>query len=119
LLASLSVTGMGDLYLPADDSYLDLARDKQLVDDEYPLADMQAVVAVAKGNPLKISSWQDLLKPEVRIAQASTEAAAIGKMVKESLTGRGLWDDLHTGTTVYKTTVNEVANDVKAGAVDA
>ena len=34
---------------------------------------MQAVVAVAKGNPLQIKNWDDLLKPEVRITQASTE----------------------------------------------
>ncbi|MCE9558936.1 MAG: substrate-binding domain-containing protein, partial [Armatimonadetes bacterium] len=119
LLASLAVTGTGDLYLPADDSFLVAAREKQLVDDEYPLATMQAVVAVAKGNPLQIKTWEDLLKPEVRIAQANPEAAAIGKMVKASLDERSLWEPLHEHTTVYKTTVTEVANDLKAKAVDA
>lgn len=119
LLASLAVTKTGDLYLPADDSYLANARERLLLDDEYPLAKMQAVVAVVKGNPLQIKTWDDLLKPEVRIAQASIEASAIGKMVKESLTARGLWEALHERTTVYKTTVNEAANDVKTGSVDA
>jgi len=119
LLASLAVTKMGDLYLPADDSFLATARERLLIDDEYPLATMQAVVAVAKGNPLQIATWEDLLKPEVRIAQASTEAAAIGKMTKESLVARDLWEPLHNRTTVYKTTVNEVANDVKTQSVDA
>lgn len=119
LLASLAVTGTGDLYLPADDSYLTIAREKQLIDDEYPLAKMQAVVAVAKGNPLQIKTWDDLLKPEVRIAQASIEAAAISKLAKASLAARGLWEPLHEHTTVYKTTITEVANDVKAKSVDA
>jgi molybdate transport system substrate-binding protein len=119
LLASLAVTGTGDLYLPADDSFLVTAREKQLVDDEYPLAKMQAVVAVAKGNPLQIKTWEDLLKPEVRIAQANPEAAAIGKLVKASLDERSLWEPLHEHTTVYKTTITEVANDLKANAVDA
>ncbi|QDU28116.1 Putative binding protein precursor [Anatilimnocola aggregata] len=119
LLASLAVTGTGDLYLPADDSFLVTAQERKLIAAEYPLGKMQAVVAVAKGNPLKISKWEDLLKPEVRIAQASIEASAIGKMVHKSLSSRGLWDALHDRTTVYKTTVNEVANDVKTGAVDA
>lgn len=119
LLASLSVTGTGDLYLPADDSYLVTAREKQLLEDEYPLATMNAVVAVAKGNPLQIKTWEDLLKPEVRIAQASTEAAAIGKLTKKSLDERSLWEPLHEHTTVYKTTVTEVANDVKTKSVDA
>jgi molybdenum ABC transporter molybdate-binding protein len=122
LLASIAVTKSGDLYLPADDSYLITARERELIDDEYPLAKMQAVVAVAKGNPLQIKTWDDLLNPGVRIAQASTEASAIGKMAKESLTSRGLWDPLHERTSaqgVYKTTVTEVANDVKTKSVDA
>lgn len=119
LLASLSVTGTGDLYLPADDSFLVAAREKQLLEDEYPLAKMQAVVAVAKGNPLQIKTWGDLLRPEVRIAQANPEAAAIGKLVKASLDERSLWEPLHEHTTVYKTTITEVANDVKATSVDA
>jgi molybdate transport system substrate-binding protein len=60
-----------------------------------------------------------LLKPEVRLAQANPEAAAIGKLLKESLVARDLWEPLHKHTTVYKTTVNEVANDVKTKSVDA
>jgi molybdate transport system substrate-binding protein len=119
LLASITVTGTGDLYLPADESYLITARDKGLLEDQYPLASMNAVIAVPKGNPLKIAKWADLLKPEVRLAQANPEAAAIGKFTKDVLSNQNLWDALHEKTTVYKTTVNEVANDVKAGSVDA
>jgi molybdate transport system substrate-binding protein len=119
LLASAEVTGVGDLYLPADDSFLNAARQRGLLDTQLPLAAMQAVVTVAKGNPRQIKSWNDLLQPDVRIAMGSVEATAIGKMAKASLSERGLWDTLHAHATVYKTTVNEVANDVKAGAVDA
>lgn len=122
LLASLEVSGTGDLYLPADDSYLALARERKLVAGEssvFPLAKMQAVVAVAKGNPKQIARLDDLNRDDMRLAQASAEAAAIGKLTRDSLTASGQWDKLHTRTTVYKTTVNEVANDVKVGAVDA
>lgn len=122
LLASLEVSGMGDLYLPADDSYLELARQRKLLASEssvFPLAKMQAVVAVAKGNPKRIASLEDLFREDVQLAQASTEAAAIGKLTRDVLTASGHWDKLHSRTAVYKTTVNEVANDVKVGAVDA
>lgn len=122
LLASLEVSGTGDLYLPADDSYLALAHERKLLAGEssvFPLAKMQAVVAVAKGNPKQIARLEDLFQVGVRLAQASIEAAAIGKMTRDSLTASGQWDKLHARTTVYKTTVNEVANDVKVGAVDA
>lgn len=119
LLASAEVTGTGDLYLPADDTFLDAAGKRGLLDMRLPVATMRAVVAVPQGNPKKIASWHDLLKPDVRIAQGSVEATAIGKLLKASLSARGLWDALESRTTVFKTTVNEVANDVKAGAVDA
>ena len=119
LLAGMEVSGSGDLFLPADDSYLAMARERKLVTDEFPLATMQAVVAVAQGNPKNIRALADLLKDEVRVAQASPEGAAIGKLTKEALMASGQWDALHAQTTVYKTTVTEVASDVKVDAVDA
>lgn len=122
LLASLEVSGTGDLYLPADDSYLKIARERKLLAGEsavYPLATMQGVVAVPKGNPRRITRFDDLLQADLRLAQASVEATAIGKLTRDVLAAAGQWDTLHAGTAVYKTTVNEVANDVKVGAVDA
>jgi molybdenum ABC transporter molybdate-binding protein len=119
LLASLEVSGSGDLYIPADDSYLTLARERNLTAEQFPLAHMQAVLAVAKGNPKKINRWDDLMRADVRVAQASPESAAIGKLTRAALSATGNWDSLHAHTMVYKTTVNEVANDVAVRAVDA
>jgi molybdate transport system substrate-binding protein len=119
LLAAIEVSGAGDLYLPADESYLTMARERDLLSDEFPLATMQAVVAVPKGNPKRIAHLADLLRENIRVAQASPEGAAIGKLTREALTASGQWDELHAHTTVYKTTVNEVASDVKVGSVDA
>lgn len=119
LLAGLEVSGVGDLYLPADSSYLAAARARNLTADEFPLASMGVVVAVAQGNPKKIATWDDLLRPDVRVAQANPEAAAIGKLTKDALLKSGKWEALAAHTTVYTTAVNEVANTVKVGAVDA
>ncbi len=119
LLASLQVTKTGDLFLPADDSFLKLARERQLIADEFPLAEMQAVVAVAKGNPKGIKTLADLLREDVRVAQGNTEATAIGQLTKAALMASNQWDSLKAHTIVFKTTVNEVANDLKIGAVDA
>ena len=41
LLSQLEVTGTGDLYLPADDSYLKTAEDKNLVSEVLPIAKME------------------------------------------------------------------------------
>jgi len=119
LLAGLEVSRDGDLYLPADDSYLEVAREKNLAAEVLPLARMQAVVAVPKGNPKQINSWDDLMRSDVRVAQGSPDSTAIGKLTRETLSASGHWDALNDHTLVYKTTVNDVANDVKVGAVDA
>jgi len=119
LLASAQVSGSGDLYLPADDSFLAAARERDLARETFPLARMRAVVAVPKGNPKKILKWDDLLRADLRVAQGSTEGTAIGKLTRQALEADKRWDSLHGRTAVYKTTVNEVANDVKVGAADA
>ncbi len=118
LLAGLEVSGTGDLYLPADDSYLAMARERNLTAEVFPLARMQGVVAVAKGNPKTIKNWDDLMRADVSVAQGAPESTAIGNLTRSRLSAAGRWEAIHAHTTVYKTTVNEVANDVKVGAVD-
>ena len=119
LLANAEVAKVGDLFLPADDSYLQLAREKQLIAETMPLARMTAVLAVRKGNPKNLRSLDDLQRPDVKLAQANPDAAAIGKLTRAALEKAGQWDALQKRTTVFKPTVNDVANDLKLGTVDA
>jgi molybdate transport system substrate-binding protein len=78
---------------------------------------MTPVIAVAKGNPKGIHSLGDLAR--VPIALANPDAAAIGKIIRERLTRTGDWPALAKAARVFKPTVNDVANDVKLGTVDA
>ncbi len=119
LLSSIEVSESGDLYLPADDSYLALANDKSLVAETIPIATMNAVVAVTRGNPKSIQSLDDLLRDEVRLVQASPDVTAIGKVTREALGKTNDWRRLDAATTAYRTTVTDVANDLLAGAADA
>lgn len=119
LLSSVEVTRSGDLYLPADDSYLKIAANKELTAETLPIARMQAVIVVPKGNPKGISEFSDLLKNEIRLVQANPETAAVGKIVRKILTESGQWDQLEKATTAFRATVTEVANDVAVGAADA
>ncbi len=119
LLANLKISRTGDLYIPADESYLDLARANGLTGESIPLARMHAVLAVPKGNPKRLAALADLEREGVRLAQANPDAAAVGKLVREALQKSGQWDAVAARTVVFKGTVNDVANDVKLGAVDA
>jgi molybdenum ABC transporter molybdate-binding protein len=119
LLAVLEVSNRADLYLPADDSYVHLARDKSLLDEVLPLARMKPVLAVKKGNPNKIRSLDDLLARDLRVAHANPEAAAVGKIASAALTRAGKWKAFQKHIVVTKPTVTDVAAAVQLGAADA
>ncbi|MCP3920437.1 MAG: solute-binding protein [bacterium] len=119
LLAGLEVTPRGDLYLAGDDSFVDRARDAGLVREELVLARMRAVIAVRTGNPLAIEGLEDLARPDVRVALADPEAAAVGRIARKHLRALGTWDTVLERASVTKPTVTELATDLGLGVVDA
>ncbi len=119
LLSNLRVAGRGDLFIAADDSYMQLARSNGLVAEIIPLVHMVPVLAVRRGNPKNLHGLADLLQPGVTLVMANPEVAAIGKVVRDLLQKSGEWPALVRQIKVLKPTVNDVANDLKLGAADA
>jgi len=122
LLSNLRVAQTGDLYLAADASYIEIARAQGLIAETIPLAIQRPVIVAAKGNPRKIQSAKDLLREDVRVALGNPDAASIGKQTEAAMSKAGLWESLQRAVQsrgVFKPTVNDVANDVKIGTVDA
>ncbi len=119
LLSQIEVSGTGDLYLPADDSFLKMGREKKLIAETLEIATMTCGIVVPKGNPKGINELSDLFANDVRLVQANPDAAAIAKLTKQITTASGLWDQLDKATVAYRTTVTDVANDVLVGAADA
>ena len=119
LLANLKISGQGDIFLPADESYIELAAKDRLVTQTIPVARMKPIVAVPQGNPQGVRSLDDLLSGRLRISMTEPDAAATGKLVKGALAKAGRWEAFRKNVTVFKPTVNDVANDLKLGAVDA
>lgn len=118
LLTQLEVSKRGDLYLPADDSFLTIAREKGLIAEMVPIASMRVGLAVAKGNPKHIETLADLMREDVRLVQAAPEAAAVAKVTKKVLEELGRWEELKQATEAFRSTVTEVATDVKIAAAD-
>ncbi len=119
LLSNLRVTRTGDLFLAADSSYIASARALGLVGEQIPLARQRPVIAVARGNPRNIRTLDDLQRKDLRVAMANPDAASIGRTVRALLQRAEQWAAFEKRITVYKPTVNDVANDVKLGSVDA
>lgn len=122
LLSNLEVSRQGDLFIAADQSYIDLAAGRNLTADVLPLAHMTPVIAVAGGNPKGIRTVEDLMRSDIRLALGNPDAASIGKQTRIILARAGIWEPVKQQVEkngVFKPTVPDVANDVKLGAVDA
>ena len=119
MLSQLEVGQGADLYIAADEQYVDLARDKGLVNERMAIASQIPVIVTRRGGPHDISDVSDLYQRSLRYAIGDPHAAAIGKKTKEALSQGDAWTKLVEGATVLKPTVNEIATAVSLGSVDA
>ncbi|MFM8359033.1 MAG: substrate-binding domain-containing protein, partial [Verrucomicrobiota bacterium] len=119
LLSNLRVARQGDLFLAADGSYVDLARSHGIAAEVLPLARLTPVIVTRRDRSPPLQGWEDLERPGVTLALANPDAAAVGRQTRRVLERLGRWASLESHVKVYKPTVNDLANDVKLGTVDA
>lgn len=119
LLSNIRIAKSGDLFVAADASYIRLGREQGVIAEAIPLAQLHPVIVVRAGNPKHIQAIADLSRDDVSVVLANPEAASIGKVTQKLLEPTGTWAALQPRVKVFKPTVNDVANDVKIGAVDA
>ena len=116
LASQLELAG-GDLYLPADQSYIDSAREKGLIKEAIPVALLTAGMVVPKGNPRGLTTLSDLGKEGLKISLAE-KSASVGKFTLKVLEEEGLLQRVTRNVVVTKPTVNAIVEDVATGAVD-
>lgn len=116
LLGNLEVAP-ADIFLAADASYMKIGREKELIAETIPVAKMRAGFAVAKSNPKGLKALSDVKRTELKFGVGTPEAASIGKFTHEILAKHGLAEGFQPAATFP--TVNEIANAVKVGSVDA
>lgn len=68
LLSNIEASNQGDVFIAADQSYIDIADDKGLTAETLPLGYQRPVIAVSEGNPKEIAELEDLLRADVRVA---------------------------------------------------
>ncbi|MFO0864106.1 MAG: molybdate ABC transporter substrate-binding protein [Gemmataceae bacterium] len=116
ILSQMMLTKDGDLFIPADDSYIDDAKKKDITAEVLPLASMSAVLITKPG--LTVKSWDDVLRPGVKWVLANPAAAAISKVTKQKLKASGHWDRIQKLNPTMQGTVNQVAQAVSLGSAD-
>jgi len=121
LLSNIKVSGAGDVFLAADNSYLESAQKDNLIDEVMPAVRLTPVLVVPKGNPKEVISLDDLTREGLRVCLANPDTASIGRVGQSLLQSRGLWSKVEANVMksgVFKPTVNDIANDLKIGAAD-
>jgi molybdenum ABC transporter molybdate-binding protein len=120
MLAKLQLTKKGDLFLPADDCYLELARQQETIDPDaiFPLARMTAVAILKPSYTGPMNTWADFVATGHSIGLANADAAAVGNLLRQRLLALGLWDELAKRQPTFLGNVNEVANTGQIGALD-
>ena len=117
LFGKLEMAG-GDLYIPADVSYTNKAKQKGLVNETIEFAHLTAGIMVKEGNPMEIRDLQDLQRKDVRVVLAE-KSAAVGRFTHKVLDEAGVLEAIEEGTFSTTPTVNAVANQVKLNSADA
>jgi molybdenum ABC transporter molybdate-binding protein len=118
ILTNLLITKHGDLFLPADDSFIELARNKDAIADVLPLARLTAVAITGPGYQGKIGSWADFVDTGHTLGLANPDSTAIGKLLRQRLAELSLWESVTHREPKFMVSVNDVANSVQLGSVD-
>jgi molybdate transport system substrate-binding protein len=119
LLADITFSKQGDVYIPGELFYLEQARARGFIADSRVVAVMATALIVQRGDPQGITTLADLQRPGLRVGLADPEAVAIGRAADEALTRCGLLEAVHANKAMDALTVVELGIGVKLGHLDA
>ena len=101
LFNTFEMNKSGDLFLPGSTRYYK-DKYKSFFSDTVTLGYNEACLMVRKGNPLNISSLEDLQNPEYRVVISNPQSGSIGKECKKILMKYGTFNEVLEN--VYKLT---------------
>lgn len=103
-----------DVYIPADLSFSERARNKGLTRESIPLARFELILATSPNETTSkaIRTIQALLKDKIPYGICDEKAGA-GKKTKEVLDALGLWDETKSSAKVTFPRVTELAGAIK------
>lgn len=120
LLSRIKLSGRGDLYMPGDARYVELARGENLILSDRPVCYFVPVILVRKGNPKGIRDLKDLLKPGIKVGLGDPRTCAVGLKASEIFRANGIAEpDVDKNVAYRSATVDELGVHIKTGSLDA
>ena len=120
LLSSIKLTGKGDLYMPGDVHYVELAEREGLIASSNTVCYFVPVILVQRGNPKNehIRTLSDLTRDDVRVGLGDPQFCAIGRKSSRIFAKNGIRED-DVNVKFRSPTVNELGNHIELGSLDA
>jgi len=109
-----------DLYLTAEQSYMQQGQSQGLIAEAIPIGTQRPVIIVAPGNPKQIASLADFIDPDKQVDFGiANEGAAIGKKTRKIAKQLGIKEQLQALRKTEQETVIALAEAVSLGSLDA
>ena len=120
ILNQLTLSKKGDLYSPASDRFLDLAKQKNIVKKYQLLLKQIPVFALSASGSSKVASFSDLRSKEVRIALGNPKTMALGEIYMgiENKMTPDTRHQIRVRTVLEAINLNQILNYLKTGVVD-
>ncbi|GAB6167172.1 molybdate ABC transporter substrate-binding protein [Thermostilla marina] len=118
LFSRVKLSRQGDVYIPGEASYVEQAEAEGLVADRADLCYFVPVILVPKGNPGNVTGIEDFTRDTLRIGLGDAGACAVGRVASKIFEKNGI-DESKLDVDFRSLTVNELANSVKLGHLDA
>jgi len=121
LLTSMMVAKVGDIYAPGSPDYMSSANKKNVTyaDSVTILAYLVPEIIVQKGNPMNITSLEDLAKPGIRVGLGDPKSVCVGAYAVDLLESNDLWEAVEPNVVVYVDSCSKVASLPVLKSVDA
>ena len=120
LISKAKLSKRGDIYIPGDKEYVDLAATKGLILSQKSVCYFVPTILVQKGNPKKITGLKDLTRPGIKLGLGNAQYIPIGRKSKRILAKNGIsWADIETNLKFQSATVNELCLQIQAKSLDA
>lgn len=119
LLAQIPLNPSADLFVAADDYYMDQIEEKGLLTRAERIAVMTPVLVTPTGNPKQLQRFEDLAQEGLRVGLGDARAAAIGRTSEDLLTRLNVWPQVQKNVVITAGTVDQLAIQVSSGGLDA
>ena len=120
LITTIKLKEQGDLYMPGDVFYVEQLEKEGAVVSKKLITYFVPVIIVPKGNPKKVKTLADLVRPGMRLGVGNPKACQIGRMTRRIFARNQIDLAAVRERTIFSSvTVNELGVKVRTDAIDA